>query len=39
MDITWKLPANYAIPNDGTSATMTCKNTRSANEVSTFMMY
>jgi len=42
MDITWKLPANYNIPNDGTTATMTCKNTISStisNDVSSFTMW
>jgi hypothetical protein len=34
MDITWTLPANYNIPNDGTSATMTCKNTHSGTATS-----
>jgi hypothetical protein len=24
LDITWTLPAGYDIPNDGTTATMTC---------------
>lgn len=27
MDITWTLPAGYDIPNDGTTATMTCRAT------------
>jgi hypothetical protein len=37
VELTWTLPASYDVPDDGTSATMTCKTTITASR--TFTMW